>query len=212
MTQDFAKRKPSAQKPEKSTAKAEKSSKRKADTRKANNRKPNVRKAAPAQKGKKRPPLWAWFATGIMVAGFAMFLSKLSQTPPNQSTNDVATEKPEKAAEKQSQVQFDFYQILKEHEVDVGEKAAAAAPKQENIHYYLQIASFKSPAEADTQRASIILLGLPANVEESTDKKGNTWYRVVAGPFDNRSRLAKARSILASERLNSLLIKRKPGA
>lgn len=209
MTQDFAKRKASPTS-EKASAKTQKKSPKKA-TSTGSKRKVNSRKPAPKPNARKRPPFWAWIITGVCAAGFVAFLSKLSQKPTSTSTTVPAPQKEDVVApkEQQSQVKFDFYQILKEHEVDVGDKVAAATPKQENIHYFLQVASFRSPAEADTQRAKILLLGLPANVEKTNDKEGNPWYRIVAGPFETRSKLAKARSILASEQINSFLIKRK---
>ena len=111
--------------------------------------------------------------------------------------------------EETSQAKFDFYQILKGHEVKVDEKVISATPEPSNIIYWLQVASFKAAADADNMRAKLLLINLNASIEKTTDKHEQKWHRIMVGPFTSRSKLAKARSILASNELNTIMIKRK---
>ena len=49
------------------------------------------------------------------------------------------------------------------------------------------------------------------SVEETTGSNGR-WFRVYVGPFESRSKMAKARSLTASQDIDTLLLKRnKPG-
>ncbi len=160
-------------------------------------------------------PGWVWLFTGTVLGAFIMFLTYLSDlTPPpsvsesKQAVNDPAPKATDKAAPKP---RFDFYKLLKESEVVVPQDNDIAATNQpaERLEYLLQVASFKNAADADRLRAELILLNLEAKAEKVQVRNGETWHRVMVGPFTNRSKMAKARSILASRDLNALLLKRK---
>jgi len=75
--------------------------------------------------------------------------------------------------------------------------AATATPPQQK-YQYLQIASFKSPEDADGLRARIVLAGLPAYVASMEIPEKGTYYRVRVGPFEDLEALSKAREQLAS--------------
>ncbi len=86
-----------------------------------------------------------------------------------------------------------------------GPAASSAAPKPapapaaaENKYQYLQIASFKSPEDADGLKARIVLAGLPAFVVSMEIPEKGIYYRVRVGPFENLDALSKAREQLAS--------------
>ncbi len=191
MTQDFAKKKRKPQ-PKKATSKRRTNSRRKAK---------NTNKA----------PAWAWLVIGLLLAALVTLLIYLAnkpdatQTP--QSTGQKKIAKP--IEDKPPQPRFDFYEILKDQEVIVPDRSAeikAATPA--NIHYYLQAGSFRNRNDADELRAQLLLANMNANIE-SKQNNGKTWHRVIAGPFKSRSKMAKARSQLASKGLSPLLLKRK---
>ena len=222
MTQDFAKKKSTSQKsaPKKKTATTTKTRSNTRTPSKVTNktnpkRKTNTRKKSPKPTSStKKAPLWLWFIVIGGVVGFVIFLNHLSDSRATQQAEvvpgDANNSRTSKTSHKErSAVKLDFYEILKEHEVEVSDKVIAATPVADNIHYYLQAGSFRHTSDADTLRAKLILLGLPAKVETSNKQANTSWYRVIAGPFETRSKLAKARSILASEQISSLLIKRK---
>jgi cell division protein FtsN len=212
MAQDFVKKKVSRTSPTKKEAitarkrkPVAKTNVNKTEKRKVNSRKPNS--------PKKSAPFWAWILTGISVIGFGFFLTQLSNSNQEDNTSQADTKKANaevKVAEQvnDSQVKFDFYEILKGKEVNVDERVIEKTPEQKNIIYFLQAGSFKQLNDADTLRAKLLLQGLPVSIEKTTNKNGQEWHRVVAGPFDTRSKLAKARGVLASNEINSIVLKR----
>jgi cell division protein FtsN len=215
MSQDFVKKKAPSRKTASKPAQPRKSSNSRAtktiDKSKTNTRRPAARKKTT----KKSPPFWTWIVIGACLIGFGFFLSQLSDQAGNSplAANDTEADiiisnnsVPEKI---DSQVKFDFYEILKGKEVNVDDRIVEKTPEPKNIIYYLQAGSFKKLGDADTLRARLLLQGLPVNTENTTGKNDQKWYRVIAGPFDTRSKLAKARSVLASNEINSIVLKRK---
>lgn len=203
MAQDFAKKKSPSTEP----TSGKKSTSKKTATKKAPKRKTNNRKAV---KPKKKAPLWAWLLIGIFVMGFALFLAQISNKDSSKAPAKTSLPTPKKTAKNNdSQVRFDFYKILKGHEVKVDERVIENTPNKSNTVSWLQVASFRNIADADQLRAKLLLVNLNASTEETTNKKQEVWHRVMVGPFTSRSKLAKARSILASNNMNSFVIKRK---
>lgn len=177
------------------------------------------RKSAPAPAPRSNVPGWVWLFTGTVLGAFIMFLVYLSDLKPApagslpQSATSVA-EEDDKGTAPLPKPRFDFYKLLKESEVVVPETTVSNTQQQqsqrsEKLEYILQVASFKSPTDADRLRAELILLNLDASTEKVTVRNGETWYRVLVGPFVNRSKMAKARSTLVSNNLNTLVLKRK---
>jgi cell division protein FtsN len=73
--------------------------------------------------------------------------------------------------------------------------------------YLLQAGSFRQQDDADRRRAELLLLGLEPKVEEASGDNGR-WFRVYLGPFESRSRMAKARSLTAAQDIDTLVLKR----
>ena len=187
---------------------------KKKTTAKRRNRRPNKRKT------KQSVPVWLWLFTGVLAGAFIMFLLHLNGLTPSKQpaipvseTTVVEAQPPadSQSEQAQSEPKLQFYQLLKESTVEVPEPDPAAIANQpiNNTTYVLQAGSFKNSADANRMRAELILLNLNANVEESLGSDNQQiWYRVMVGPFDSRSRMAKARSILVSKDINPLLLKR----
>ena len=72
-----------------------------------------------------------------------------------------------------------------------------------------EILSVEPHPDADRLRARLILMGLEARMEQVSAASGDIWHRVQVGPFSDRSKLSKARSMLISEGIDTLLLKRK---
>ena len=83
-----------------------------------------------------------------------------------------------------------------------------ATPTAKEV-FLLQVGSFKSNRDADSLRARLLLLNLSASIERVTPRPGETWHRVLVGPFTNRAELASARDSLSGNGIDSLLLKRK---
>jgi len=193
MTQDFAKKKRNAPSKSKPTQKRK-----------------NTRRPAPKQQ---KAPAWAWLIIGLLLGALITLLIYLANKPQENSdnlTNEQTSTKPIESKEKRPpQPRFDFYEILKEQQVEVPDRSSEIqAATSQNIHYYLQAGSFRSHSDAERLRAELVLIDLPTQIEERKSDNGGLWHRVVAGPFKSRSKMAKARSILASKQLSPLLLKR----
>ncbi len=159
-----------------------------------------------------RVPAWVWLFTGAVLGAFIMFLIRLSETDTaTQPDAPVAQKQVSEPAAKQLP-RFDFYDLLKETKVEIPEIAEQEPISTEEaspeVEYILQVASFRGKRDAEQLRAELILLNLDAQVEQAKIRNGETWHRVLVGPFISRSRLAKARSTLVSHNHDALVLKR----
>lgn len=172
---------------------------------KKNTRKPNRRRTPTKQK---QAPLWAWVVIGLLAAALVtllIFLVNRSEVPVRISQPVEQVPQPEEAL---PQTRFDFYEILKEREIEVPDRSAeVTAAVQTDVELFLQVASFRRAEDADQLRANLLLQNMNAFVEQ-IDREGSQWHRVVVGPFESRSRMARARSDLASQEFNTLLLRR----
>ena len=189
MAQDFAKKRNQS------------SAANKTATRK---RKPATRKPAPA-----KASVWRWYGAGVITGVLLCFLMYLGMLPADPAT--MAGSQATATAEAQPpKPRFDFYTLLPEQtmdvEVDPGEIARTRTSQNTEL-YVLQAGSFKQLEDADRRRAELLLLGLDPKVEETNGDNGR-WFRVYVGPFESRSRLAKARSLTAAQNIDTLLLKR----
>ena len=153
-----------------------------------------------------------WYGGGVLTGVFLCFIAYLATLPPQQSgqsaqsaptigsSEDPAPPKPE----------FSFYTLLPEATIDIEVDPAEVAPARGTTstdQYILQAGSFRQREDADRRRAELLLLGLDPKVEESSGDNGR-WFRVYLGPFDSRSKVAKARSLTAGQDIDTLLLKR----
>jgi cell division protein FtsN len=83
-------------------------------------------------------------------------------------------------------------------------KAAAVAPVDPFI-YFVQAGAYRTPEEADAQRAKMGLLGLDAKVSER-DQGGRTVYRVRVGPLD-KVEAERVRAKLEAAHLDSAMVR-----
>ncbi|HEX4869240.1 MAG TPA: SPOR domain-containing protein [Moraxellaceae bacterium] len=180
------------------------------------------RKSAPARKG---APGALWLVLGLLAGLFVAFLwhlweLKKDARPPVATTeaqpaagtgkaggNSADAAGPGKAAEPR----FEFYTLLPNQEVMPGSKPAPAQPAargdEDGPAFLLQAGSFKSEAEADRRRASILMLGMPVKVVKVPVKPGEAWYRVMVGPFKGKDAAASARASLKGNGVETLVVK-----
>ena len=85
---------------------------------------------------------------------------------------------------------------------------AAGDSQKKTYSYLLQAGSFKYVKDAENLRVELLLLNLDAAIEAVTLGSGEVWQRVLVGPFSNMSKVAAARTKLAQNRIDSLLLKR----
>lgn len=154
-------------------------------------------------------PGWVWLFTGTILGAFITFLMRLSELqPPAPAARPAQQAGADQGAK--APAKYDFYKMLRDAEVPVtAPQNPPSAKVEENVEYLLQVASFRSAAEAEHVRAELVLLNLNPRIESSGAGTSNAWHRVIVGPFANRSQLAKARSVLLSNRYDAMLLKRK---
>ena len=73
--------------------------------------------------------------------------------------------------------------------------------------YILQVKSYTDPDSADARRAEIILNGLSADVVR-INEDGQTWYRVISGPYDSQEAAIIAQQSLQNSGIDSIVVKR----
>ena len=75
------------------------------------------------------------------------------------------------------------------------------------VSFILQVRSFPDPDSADARHAEIILNGLSADVMKTTEG-GQTWYRVVSGPYESQEAAVIAQQTLQHSGIDSIVVKR----
>lgn len=169
-------------------------------------------KRQPKKKPNQSPPGWLWLFAGVLLGILIMSLTKLSEIPSDQDTEIVDDSSTDISDENGKKPRFDFYTLLRESEVivpDTPDTSPSTQSANSNDVFLLQVGSFKSNRDADSLRARLLLLNLDAKIEKVSPRKNETWHRVIVGPFIDRSELADARGKLASNGIDSLLLKRK---
>ena len=189
------------------------------------------------KKTQRQVPGWVWLFTGLMVGLFGAFLFHLGKTQMAQGDNTPTTVKTDKPAAKKEEPksdeppQFDFYAVLPKMEVIVPQNETDTStrqsstdnkPKQNNSQpkpdagtrnsdekYLLQAGSFRRNEDADRRRAELILKGFEASIQSVNLDSGDSWHRVMIGPYNNLNAMHRAQDQLASNGIETLPIKMK---
>jgi cell division protein FtsN len=185
------------------------------------------RKTAKKKPAKKNNPVpaWVWLFSGVAAGLFIAFLvyladlapraheANLAEKPPatNKTKAETSRQKQQKSNEEKGEKKprFDFYTLLPEREIPVPDIPLEEERSKNKYIYILQAGSFRNYDDADRLRAKLILMGMDAKIETGSGKGGETWHRILVGPFTSRSKYAKARSTLVNKGIDTLLIKRK---
>lgn len=83
---------------------------------------------------------------------------------------------------------------------------APAAPGADPFSYFVQVGAFRTPEDAEQQRAKISLMGLEAKVTER-EQSGRTVFRVRLGPFDKKEDADKAKERLDGSGVETALVR-----
>lgn len=129
------------------------------------------------------------------------------ETPPAETTQTPpSTDRTAKTAEVKPR--FDFYKILPGSEEAVTDKEFKRVPPASNKEvYFLQVAAFQNPSDADNLKARLALSGIEAQIQTATLPDGRIWHRVRVGPFSNKDELGRSRAALKENNLEANLIK-----
>jgi cell division protein FtsN len=164
-------------------------------------------KQQPAKRASALPAFLLGTLFGVVLTN--LLPSLLEKAPSATATVQDVTETVKTEA---SELQFDFYTLLKKTEIIVPNDEPSNSDSQQpedNFSYLLQAGSFKIAKDADSRRVKLLLLNLNANVERIDLGNGEKWHRVLVGPFTDSSSMAYARTKLSENQIDSLLLKRK---
>lgn len=84
--------------------------------------------------------------------------------------------------------------------------APAAASGTDPFSYFVQVGAFRTPEDAEQQRAKMSLMGLEARVTER-EQSGRTVFRVRLGPFDKKEDADKAKERLDGSGVETALVR-----
>jgi cell division protein FtsN len=86
--------------------------------------------------------------------------------------------------------------------------AATATPaaSADPFNYFVQAGAFRTPEDAEQQRARLLLMGLMARVSER-EQSGRVVYRVRLGPFDKKDDADKVKIRLDSSGIEAALVR-----
>lgn len=73
--------------------------------------------------------------------------------------------------------------------------------------FLIQVAAFRSRADAEQRIAALALTGLTARVEQITIDNKDTWYRVRLGPYGSTAAAAEAQQRLKAQGFNGVVMK-----
>ena len=186
--------------------------------------------AKPAKTAKRKPRTAArrartsWHAPSFMAgvlfaaAGFAL----VTQAPDYFSDGIAKLPTPNAVAEgdESEQLDFKFIDLLEGSEVPVHPEkyrpaqppasepsAGAAPPADQRRPIYIQAASFRDLADAESLRAQLILQGLAAATAR-VDLNSGAWYRVTVGPIESATEAKSVMNNLREQRLDAIWINR----
>ncbi|MFY9178396.1 MAG: SPOR domain-containing protein [Venatoribacter sp.] len=169
-------------------------------------------KAAPSSNS---TPTWVVVSITVITLGFLGFILYLS-TIPSDATFQSLKQDSQKIVQKTKQKlqdtakstpkpDYDFYKLLENNKVEVPKVEAYKSTPKANVNYQyrLQAASFRSKEDADRLRGNLILEGMEAYITSSETSSG-VWYRVMVGPFTDRSKMNKAQDKLVARNISPL--------
>jgi cell division protein FtsN len=89
---------------------------------------------------------------------------------------------------------------------DLAKARASASSTVEPFTYFVQVGAFRTPEDAESQRAKLSLGGVQAKVSER-EQSGRTVYRVRVGPFDTKDEADKTKARLDASGLETALVR-----
>jgi hypothetical protein len=151
---------------------------------------------------------WSWFLVGLMTGLFAAFILYLGFVRPAETTGTPAATIPDsQIAPGSTRGDFGFYEYLPsaEVQVDVVQVEERPSPVEDTNQFMLQAGSFQDRQDAESRRASVILLNFDASVVPGV-VGGKTWHRVQVGPFTGRQSADIARNTLSENNIDTLVL------
>ena len=155
-----------------------------------------------------KEPFMEQTATPVIKAATQEAKPKPEPKPEPKLKTKVAIKLETKVIEQTSASDFTYGTMLKQAEVTPAYvpvyESTPKDPTKKTSHV-LQVASFKSEVDAQALQKRLIKKKLTnVQVTQSNPKSGSSWYKVMVGPFQNRSMLNKAQDILVQMNFSPL--------
>ncbi len=167
------------------------------------------------------------FVAGILCAAAGFILWTQAPDYISENTAKLPASGAVVGGDETEQLEFRFTDLLEGSEVPAdpdkygpaqplepepaGELASAGAEPpvdaDEGQPIYIQAASFRDLADAESLRAQLILQGLAAATAR-VDLNSGAWYRVTVGPIESASEARSVMSNLREQKLEAIWIKR----
>lgn len=181
------------------------------------------RQARPASRNSGRSggmPGWIWMvvglSVGLAVAAFIYIGRPLQHGQTEDDATAVMPDKPAKANGKKEAIKippkekprFTFYELLPNQEVVVPRDVQSSAQTigADDGLYIIQVASYRTQADADAQKAKLALLGVESRVEKVTIDNKDTYYRVRIGPEKSLARVHTTMARLEENGLHDMVV------
>jgi cell division protein FtsN len=84
--------------------------------------------------------------------------------------------------------------------------SAGGSNAGEPFAYFIQVGAYRNPAEAESQKAKMALMGLDAKVSER-EQAGRTVYRVRLGPFEDKATADRMHTRLDSANVENTIVR-----
>ena len=91
-------------------------------------------------------------------------------------------------------------------EAKPAEAKPSEKPAEEPFIYFVQAGAYRTPDEAEGQRAKLVMQGFDARISER-DQGGRIVYRVRMGPLQTKAEADKLRERLESAHIESALVR-----
>lgn len=89
---------------------------------------------------------------------------------------------------------------------DAKPDAVSSTTGVEPFNYFIQAGAFRTPEDAEQQRAKLSLMGFQAKVTER-EQSGRTVYRVRLGPFDKKDEADRTKEKLDGNAIETALVR-----
>ena len=142
------------------------------------------------------------FSSGALVGAAIVLLTAYA---PEILDTEASAPGSEKTTKETPKIRFEFPDLLKNNEVAANPDTYSAPPATANAAktFRIQAASFRSEADANVLRAKLLLTDLPSSIE-SSKVSGETWHRVIVGPFDKKAVADRAMTRLRQQNLTAI--------
>ena len=139
------------------------------------------------------------------VASAAVGTAPTSPLPAQAASSAVAS-KPKVSADPLGDLAKAKSEGKSESKAEVKSDAGSSASGADPFTYFIQAGAFRTPEDAEQQRAKLSLMGFQAKVTER-EQSGRTVYRVRLGPFDKKDEADKTKEKLDGNGVETALVR-----